>query len=73
MAPQSILGMNLFSFGSDSSGFQTSNQFWIFIVLTIPLTIITVGSWVIMARQGRKQRIREREEQVLAGGGQEEV
>jgi len=70
----SILGMNLFAFQSaDSSDFQISKQFWIFIVLTVPLTLITVGSWVVLARKRRKQRMEEREEQALAGGGQEEV
>jgi hypothetical protein len=72
--PQSILGTNLVAFSSaDSSNFQVSKQFWIFIVLTIPLTIITLGSWVVMARKGRKRRMKEREEQILAGGGQEDV
>jgi len=71
---QSILGMNLFTFSSDnSSRFQVSKQFWVFVVLTIPLTLITVGLWVIMARRGRKQKMREREQQIMAGGGQEEV
>ncbi|KAG0651758.1 hypothetical protein D0Z07_1903 [Hyphodiscus hymeniophilus] len=70
----SILGMNLFVFQSaDSSDFQISKQFWVFIVLTIPLTLITVGSWIIMARRRRKQKNKEREEQIMAGGGQEEV
>jgi hypothetical protein len=71
---QSILGMNLFAFQSaDSSNFQISKQFWIFIVLTVPLTLITVGSWIVMARKRRRQRIKEREEQALSGGGEEEV
>ena len=71
---QSILGMNLFAFQSaDGSDFQVSKQFWVFIVLTIPLTFITVGSWVVMARRRRQQRIKEREEQIMAGAEQEEV
>jgi hypothetical protein len=72
--PKSILGMNLFVFSSsDSSDFQISKQFWIYVVLTVPLTVITVGSWIVMARRARKQRMKEREEDILAGGGQEDV
>jgi hypothetical protein len=72
--PQSILGMNLFAFSSaDGPTFQVSKQFWVFMVLTIPLTFVTVGSWVFMARRRRNERMREREEQILTGGGLEEV
>ena len=67
---QSFLGMNLFTFQtSDGSGFQISKQFWVFFLITVPLTLITVGSWAIMARKRKKQKIYDREKQALDGGG----
>ncbi|CZR50160.1 uncharacterized protein PAC_00032 [Phialocephala subalpina] len=41
----SLLGTNLFVFqGPNGSGFTVSGQFWIYVVLTVPLTILTIGS-----------------------------
>jgi hypothetical protein len=63
--------MNLFSFQSQSdpaSGFQISKEFWIFIVLALPLTLLTVGSWYWMARSRKKQKAAERNA-LFAGGG----
>ncbi|PMD57524.1 uncharacterized protein K444DRAFT_644408 [Hyaloscypha bicolor E] len=55
----SFLGMNLFTFQtSDGSGFAISRQFWIFVLMTVSLTFITVGSWMIMSRKRRKQKNR---------------
>jgi prolipoprotein diacylglyceryltransferase len=51
--------MNLFTFQtSDGSGFAISRQFWIFVLMTVSLTFITVGSWMIMSRKRRKQKNR---------------
>jgi len=70
----SFLGMNLFTFQtSDGSGFAISEQFWVFFIVTIPLTLITVGSWAIMTRKRRKQKKKDREMQALTGGEQEDV
>ena len=53
-----MLGMNLFTFAtSGSNGFEVSHQFWIFVALTVPLTLLTVGSWLLMSR--RRRRVRE--------------
>ncbi|KAG9229025.1 hypothetical protein BJ875DRAFT_388208, partial [Amylocarpus encephaloides] len=53
----SLLGMNLFSFqGTDGKGFQVSQQFWIFIVLSVPLTILTVGSWFYISYKRRRNK-----------------
>jgi hypothetical protein len=50
--------MNLFTFQtSNGSGFQISRQFWVFVVLTVPLTILTVGSWFVITNR-KKKRIR---------------
>lgn len=50
---QTVLGMNLFSFhdGDGNQNFTISKQFWIFVVLAVPLTLLTVGSWFIFTRR----------------------
>jgi len=66
--------MNLFTFQtSDGSGFQISKQFWVFFLMTVPLTLITVGSWAIMARKRKKQKLLDREKQALNGGGADDA
>ncbi|EPE32292.1 Magnesium transport protein CorA, transmembrane region [Glarea lozoyensis ATCC 20868] len=53
----SLLGMNLFSYtGRNGDGFEISNQFWIFIALSVPLTILTVGSWSYISYKRRRNK-----------------
>jgi len=55
----SILGMNLFSFQDQTkpgSGFQISSEFWVFIALSAPLTLLTVGSWFFISYKRRVKR-----------------
>ncbi|KAF2796628.1 hypothetical protein K505DRAFT_237308, partial [Melanomma pulvis-pyrius CBS 109.77] len=48
----SLLGTNLFVFQTtDGSGFQASEQFWIFVVISVPLTMLTVGSWFFYTKR----------------------
>jgi hypothetical protein len=49
--------MNFFSFGStDGSGFKISPQFWIFVIVSIPLTALTLGAWIVIVRRQNAQR-----------------
>ncbi|KAI9862934.1 MAG: hypothetical protein M1813_004107 [Trichoglossum hirsutum] len=55
----SFLGMNLFTFQNPSggSGFAISRQFWVFIVLVVPLTVLTLGLWYWFSkRKSSKKR-----------------
>ncbi|KAI9766199.1 MAG: hypothetical protein M1839_005015 [Geoglossum umbratile] len=56
----SILGMNLFAFqGPSGGGFTVSRQFWVFIALTVPLMILTVGSWYLFTNKRKKEKERQ--------------
>jgi hypothetical protein len=49
--------MNLFAFqGPNGSGFKISSQFWIFIALALPLTVLTVGSWFYIAYKRKRNK-----------------
>ncbi|CAO2649255.1 Nn.00g066400.m01.CDS01 [Neocucurbitaria sp. VM-36] len=61
----SFLGMNLFQFKSDDGSLQASPQFWIFVVTTVPLTMLTVGAWYLYkTRYNMKRRVKYDEERV---------
>lgn len=48
--------MNLFKFDDNTTAFVISNQFWIYLAATIPLTIFTLGYWRYKTSQQRKQK-----------------
>ncbi|KAE8348041.1 hypothetical protein BDV28DRAFT_165344 [Aspergillus coremiiformis] len=53
----SLLGMNLFNFeGPNGEGFRISDQFWIFVVIAIPLTFLTLASWYVITRRRRESQ-----------------
>ncbi|KAK2800970.1 hypothetical protein FQN50_007945 [Emmonsiellopsis sp. PD_5] len=56
-----FLGMNLFSYGNNNSGFTISPQFWVFVVLAVPLTAITIISWYVFVRRRLRRRSRVHE------------
>jgi len=39
--------MNLFDFKSEDGSLRASPQFWIFVATTVPLTMLTVGTWYL--------------------------
>ncbi|KAA8651230.1 uncharacterized protein ATNIH1004_000108 [Aspergillus tanneri] len=52
-----LLGMNLFEFdGGNGRGFTISGQFWIFVVIAVPLTLLTLAAWYLIIR--RRSRLR---------------
>ncbi|KAI9371098.1 hypothetical protein BJX61DRAFT_512781 [Aspergillus egyptiacus] len=42
--------MNLFDYRA-AGDFMISHQFWIFVVIAVPLTVLTVGSWWFSRRR----------------------
>jgi hypothetical protein len=58
---QSIFGMNLFKFDDGTTEeLRISKQFWIFIVATIILAVITTGMWYTWTRKEQITRIKSR-------------
>ncbi|KAF4634108.1 hypothetical protein G7Y89_g4004 [Cudoniella acicularis] len=68
----SFLGMNLFTFGSDPTNpsFGVSKQFWVFFMLTVPLTILTVGIWFLFSHRRKKAREAEKARELVDLEGQ---
>jgi hypothetical protein len=59
--------MNLFSFDDPEGApnFTISKEFWIFVVLAVPLTLLTLASWYIFTRRRMQRRKSERESREL--------
>lgn len=51
----SLFGTNFFAFGA-SAELRLASNIWIYVVVTIPLTIFTIGCWWLASRDSRKQR-----------------
>ncbi|PYI01669.1 hypothetical protein BO78DRAFT_464511 [Aspergillus sclerotiicarbonarius CBS 121057] len=64
----SILGMNLFDFANGEK-LSISRQFWIFIVLAVPLTLLTLAMWYFVTQQQlrnrQKKKSKEKEEGLM--------
>ncbi|PWY96716.1 hypothetical protein BO94DRAFT_592680 [Aspergillus sclerotioniger CBS 115572] len=62
-----ILGMNLFDFGNGK--LSISRQFWIFIVLAVPLTLLTLAMWYFVTqrqlRNRQKMKSKRKEEELM--------
>ncbi|PLB46429.1 hypothetical protein P170DRAFT_438224 [Aspergillus steynii IBT 23096] len=62
-----LLGMNLFDFdgGNDGGEFTISRQFWIFVIVAVPLTLLTLASWYLITQRRlrliRKHKISDAE------------
>jgi hypothetical protein len=52
--------MNFFEFQPDIGGLRASQNFWVYIAATIPLTLITVGAWYIFKLKHDKKRKKKR-------------
>jgi hypothetical protein len=51
--------MNLFQFDDTTTAFRISNQFWIYLAATIPLTVLTIGYWRYRTWLKKKKRQQE--------------
>ncbi|KAL8933822.1 MAG: hypothetical protein Q9216_006197 [Gyalolechia sp. 2 TL-2023] len=61
-----LFGMVFFSTESISaSGFQVNPLWWIYLVVTIPLTMLTVGVWLGWLRWVRRRRVQDEEDMGL--------
>lgn len=53
--------MNLFDFDNSNRGLSISTQFWIFPVIAIPLTALTLGTWYWLTKR-RLRQIKKRDQ-----------
>lgn len=51
----SLFGTNFFAFGA-SAELKLASNIWIYVVVTIPLTVLTIGCWWLASRETRKKR-----------------
>ncbi|CAI7636534.1 unnamed protein product [Penicillium glandicola] len=59
----SIFGMNLFKFDDGTTEeFKVSHQFWIYVVTTIIVTIITAAIWYLLTH---KEQVRRRSSRLM--------
>lgn len=59
---QTLFGMVFFTVESDTaSGFRVNSLWWIYVAVTIPLTMLTVGAWLGWLRWVRWKRIQDEE------------
>ncbi|RHZ45216.1 uncharacterized protein CDV56_102871 [Aspergillus thermomutatus] len=56
-----FLGMNLFSFGESGSGFSISKQFWIYVAVAVPLTVLTLSTWWVITQKQKKKKAARRD------------
>jgi len=56
--------MNFFEFQADVGGLRASQSFWVYVAVTIPLTLITVGAWYLFkTKYDRKRRMKRLDEE----------
>ena len=48
--------MNLFTFEVAASRIKIAKDFWVFLALAIPLTLLTVGCWVFLSFKKKHRR-----------------
>lgn len=51
---QTMFGMNLVDFDSESRNLVVSNQFWLYFMISVPLTAVTLACWHCRIQKYRK-------------------
>lgn len=51
-----LFGMNFFDFDDATYLLRISPNFWIYVVLTVPMMVLTIACWQIVAYRQKKQR-----------------
>jgi cytochrome oxidase assembly protein ShyY1 len=54
--------MNLFDFDNSNHGFSISYQFWIFVVIAVPLTLLTLGTWYLLTKRRLEEMKKKKQE-----------
>ncbi|CAD6564931.1 MAG: hypothetical protein ASARMPREDX12_004507 [Alectoria sarmentosa] len=51
-----ILGMDFFTFEISTSSIGIAKDFWVYLVISIPLTVLTVGWWVVLLARKKARK-----------------
>ncbi|KAF2140220.1 uncharacterized protein K452DRAFT_53018 [Aplosporella prunicola CBS 121167] len=55
----SLLGMNVFDFDGPRKRLNVTKDFWVYIIVTIPLTMVTVLLWWVATRREKRKRMKK--------------
>ena len=53
---QTVFGMNLFVFDASTRQIVIAKDFWVFVVIFLPLTAVTLFAWTLLKRRADKIR-----------------
>jgi hypothetical protein len=65
MVIQTMFGMNLLDFNSDSRNLVVSNQLWLYFVISVPLTVVTLACWRFSMWRYRQSYLKGEEKQEI--------
>ncbi|KAH6629840.1 hypothetical protein C7974DRAFT_194269 [Boeremia exigua] len=54
-----VFGMNLVDFNAESRNLVVSSQFWLYFVISVPLTVVTLACWRCRMQRYRKGYVKE--------------
>ena len=52
---QTFFGTNFVQFQAPSGTIRLAKDFWIFLAVAVPLTLMTLGAWLVLIRRRREQ------------------
>jgi hypothetical protein len=61
MTVQTMFGMNLVAFNADTRNLVVSHQFWLYFMVSVPLTAVTLACWRFSMQRYRNSSLNEEE------------
>jgi hypothetical protein len=63
-----MFGMNLVAFNADTRNLVVSHQFWLYFMVSVPLTAVTLGCWRFSMQRYRNSSLNEEESRAKGDG-----
>jgi hypothetical protein len=60
--------MNLVAFNADTRNLVVSHQFWLYFMVSVPLTAVTLGCWRFSMQRYRNSSLNEEESRAKGDG-----